>query len=179
MKVFSRFARRPFVLTLHGPHDATLSDYYSHYPDVHYVAISNDQAHQESLPNLRTIHNAGKTFRYFEPPVLGWVHRHHRRAMAGQSSRAPDFVRKHFEPRERRTLSRSRSLVPKVPASLRIYSRPRSTPIWWRHQRGRDKKFDEAMSGDSERGESSPCQWRAVAVTSAESGLFAQIVFER
>lgn len=55
--VFSRFANRPFVLTLHGPHDATLSDYYSHYPDVHYVAISNHQAHQESLPNLRTIHH--------------------------------------------------------------------------------------------------------------------------
>jgi len=55
--VFSRFARRPFVLTLHGPHDSKISEYYSHYPDVQYVAISNDQAHQESLPKLRTIHH--------------------------------------------------------------------------------------------------------------------------
>ena len=54
---FSRFARRPFVLTLHGPHDSKISEYYSHYPDVQYVAISNDQAHQESLPKLRTIHH--------------------------------------------------------------------------------------------------------------------------
>ncbi len=54
---FSRFAKRPFVLTLHGPHDPSLSEYYSHYPDVQYVAISNDQAQQESLPKLRTIHH--------------------------------------------------------------------------------------------------------------------------
>lgn len=54
---FSRFAKRPFVLTLHGPHDSKISEYYSHYPDVQYVAISNDQAHQEALPKLRTIHH--------------------------------------------------------------------------------------------------------------------------
>jgi glycosyltransferase involved in cell wall biosynthesis len=54
---FSRFAKRPFVLTLHGPHDSKTSEYYSHYPDVQYVAISNDQARQESLPKLRTIHH--------------------------------------------------------------------------------------------------------------------------
>ena len=54
---FSRFAKLPFVLTLHGPHDPNLSEYYSHYLDVQYVAISNHQAHQESLPRLRTIHH--------------------------------------------------------------------------------------------------------------------------
>lgn len=54
---FSRFAQRPFVLTLHGPHDPKLSEYYSHYPAVQYVAISNHQAQQESLPRLRTIHH--------------------------------------------------------------------------------------------------------------------------
>lgn len=54
---FSRFAKRPFVLTLHGPHDSKISEHYSHYPDVQYVAISNDQARQESLPKLRTIHH--------------------------------------------------------------------------------------------------------------------------
>ncbi|HEX6823038.1 MAG TPA: glycosyltransferase family 4 protein, partial [Candidatus Sulfotelmatobacter sp.] len=55
--VFSRFAARPFVLTLHGPHDAKLSEFYSHYPEVQYVAISHAQARQESLPKLRTIHH--------------------------------------------------------------------------------------------------------------------------
>ena len=54
---FSRFAKQPFVLTLHGPHDSKISEFYSHYPDVQYVAISNDQAQQEALPKLRTIHH--------------------------------------------------------------------------------------------------------------------------
>jgi glycosyltransferase involved in cell wall biosynthesis len=54
---FSRFVKKPFVLTLHGPHDPALSDYYSHYPDVQYVSISHAQAHQESMPKLRTIHH--------------------------------------------------------------------------------------------------------------------------
>ncbi len=53
----SRFVNLPFVLTLHGPHESNLSEFYSHYPAVAYVAISNDQAHQESLPKLRTIHH--------------------------------------------------------------------------------------------------------------------------
>jgi glycosyltransferase involved in cell wall biosynthesis len=53
----SRFANRPFVLTLHGPHESKLSEYFSHYQDVQYVAISEDQARQESLPKLRTIHH--------------------------------------------------------------------------------------------------------------------------
>ena len=54
----SRFANRPFVLTLHGPHESKLSEYFSHYQEVQYVAISEDQARQESLPKLRTIHHA-------------------------------------------------------------------------------------------------------------------------
>lgn len=54
---FSRFVKKPFVLTLHGPHEPALSDYYSHYPDVQYVSISHAQAHQESMPKLRTIHH--------------------------------------------------------------------------------------------------------------------------
>jgi glycosyltransferase involved in cell wall biosynthesis len=54
---FSRFARQPAVLTLHGPQDAKLSDFYSHFPDVHYVCISDAQCRQESMPRLRTIHH--------------------------------------------------------------------------------------------------------------------------
>ena len=40
---FSRFISVPIVLTLHGPHEPTLSDYYAYFPDAHYVAISDDQ----------------------------------------------------------------------------------------------------------------------------------------
>jgi glycosyltransferase involved in cell wall biosynthesis len=54
---FSRFARQPSVLTLHGPHDAKLSEFYSGYPDVHYVCISNAQCQQESMPRMSTIHH--------------------------------------------------------------------------------------------------------------------------
>jgi glycosyltransferase involved in cell wall biosynthesis len=54
---FSHFAQRPFVLTLHGPHEDYLSEYYAHYPEVHYVCISEAQCQRESLPNVRTIHH--------------------------------------------------------------------------------------------------------------------------
>ena len=54
---FSRFARQPAILTLHGPHDAKLSEFYSHYPDAHYVCISDAQCQQESMPRRRTIHH--------------------------------------------------------------------------------------------------------------------------
>jgi glycosyltransferase involved in cell wall biosynthesis len=55
--VFSQFVDRPFVLTLHGPHEDYLSDYYARYPEVQYVCISDAQCRQESLPHLRTIHH--------------------------------------------------------------------------------------------------------------------------
>jgi len=54
---FSRFAKHPFVLTLHGPHESNLSNYYRYFPEVFYVAISEAQRKQESLPRLRTIHH--------------------------------------------------------------------------------------------------------------------------
>jgi glycosyltransferase involved in cell wall biosynthesis len=54
---FVRFSQHPFVLTLHGPHDQSLSEYYSHYPEVQYVAISHNRAKMESMPRLRTIHH--------------------------------------------------------------------------------------------------------------------------
>jgi glycosyltransferase involved in cell wall biosynthesis len=61
---FSRFIKQPVVLTLHGPHDEHLSRYYSHYPNVHYVAISHAQARQECMPRLRTIHHGIDTELY-------------------------------------------------------------------------------------------------------------------
>jgi glycosyltransferase involved in cell wall biosynthesis len=54
---FSHFVDRPFVLTLHGPHEDYLSEYYARYPEVQYVCISDAQCRQESLPHLRTIHH--------------------------------------------------------------------------------------------------------------------------
>jgi glycosyltransferase involved in cell wall biosynthesis len=54
---FSPLVDRPFVLTLHGPHEDYLSEYYARYPDVQYVCISDAQCRQESLPHLRTIHH--------------------------------------------------------------------------------------------------------------------------
>jgi glycosyltransferase involved in cell wall biosynthesis len=55
--VFSRYVKRPFFLTLHGPHDPRFSEYYGYYPDVQYVSISDAQARLESMPKLRTIHH--------------------------------------------------------------------------------------------------------------------------
>jgi glycosyltransferase involved in cell wall biosynthesis len=54
---FSHFVNRPFVLTLHGPHEDYLSDYYARYPEVHYVCISDAQCKRESMPHMRTIHH--------------------------------------------------------------------------------------------------------------------------
>ena len=54
---FSRFVKRPMVLTLHGPHEPKLSEYYAHYPDVYYVCISDAQKQAEAMPRMRTIHH--------------------------------------------------------------------------------------------------------------------------
>jgi glycosyltransferase involved in cell wall biosynthesis len=52
---FSRFIDRKVILTLHGPHEPALSEYYAYYPEVHYVSISEAQRKQESMPKMRTI----------------------------------------------------------------------------------------------------------------------------
>ncbi|MBV9480289.1 MAG: glycosyltransferase family 4 protein [Acidobacteria bacterium] len=61
---FSRFTKQPAILTLHGPHDAKLSDFYSHFPDVHYVCISAAQCRPESMPRMRVIHHGIDLSRY-------------------------------------------------------------------------------------------------------------------
>jgi len=53
----SQFVAPPFVLTLHGPHEDYLSEYYARFPEAHYVCISEAQCKRESLPNVRTIHH--------------------------------------------------------------------------------------------------------------------------
>ena len=60
----TRFVRVPAVYTLHGPHDSKLSDFYARYPDVYYVAISEFQRNQESMPRIRTIHHGIELSRY-------------------------------------------------------------------------------------------------------------------
>lgn len=54
---FSRFIERPTVLTLHGPHDAKLSEFYNFYPEVTYVCISEAQRKQESMAKMLTVHH--------------------------------------------------------------------------------------------------------------------------
>ena len=54
---FSRFTERPFVLTLHGPHDQATSELYSFFPSIHYVCISGAQCRQESMPKMHTVHH--------------------------------------------------------------------------------------------------------------------------
>lgn len=54
---FSPFVRRPTILTLHGPHDPQLSEFYAYYPDTYYVGISAAQCTQETMPRMRTIHH--------------------------------------------------------------------------------------------------------------------------
>lgn len=43
--------------TIHYEQIAVLSKLYSHYPQVHYVTISDFQLNREIMPNLRTIHH--------------------------------------------------------------------------------------------------------------------------
>src|SRR5215471_5238544 len=53
----SRFKKLPFVYTVHHEQDQALSEFYSHYPDVSFVTISNFQRLRETMPKLRTIHH--------------------------------------------------------------------------------------------------------------------------
>lgn len=55
--VFSRMHGPRWVYTLHHPHMSSLSEYYSGFPDVEFVAISNFQKGSEALKRIRTIHH--------------------------------------------------------------------------------------------------------------------------
>ena len=64
--VFTRFMHSlPLVYTLHHSRDDALSHFYRYFPDVHYVAISHDQARRETgvrLPHV--IHHGLNPARY-------------------------------------------------------------------------------------------------------------------
>ena len=68
----SCFIQQPVVLTLHGPHEATLSEVYRFYPEVYYVGISEAQCKQEAMPRMRTIHHGIDLNQY------GWLSRNNR-----------------------------------------------------------------------------------------------------
>jgi glycosyltransferase involved in cell wall biosynthesis len=55
----------PVVYTLHHEREETLSDFYGHYPDAYYVAISADQRSREiALPHCHVIHHGLDSDRY-------------------------------------------------------------------------------------------------------------------
>jgi glycosyltransferase involved in cell wall biosynthesis len=54
---FTTFVDVPAVATLHHPHEPILSDLYTKYPAVQYVAISEAQARREPMPRTHVIHH--------------------------------------------------------------------------------------------------------------------------
>lgn len=54
----SRFVHLPYVYTIHHPHDDALTQYYSCFPKVQFVTISDFQRRREAaLSRVRTIHH--------------------------------------------------------------------------------------------------------------------------
>jgi glycosyltransferase involved in cell wall biosynthesis len=54
---FTRFIDTPVVLTLHHPHEPALSEQYSRYQQIHYIAIGAWLARREPMANLHVIHH--------------------------------------------------------------------------------------------------------------------------
>ncbi len=55
--VFSRFRGPQFVYTIHHPHNDELSRFYSFYPEVDFVSISDFQRKKELMLRMHTIHH--------------------------------------------------------------------------------------------------------------------------
>ena len=60
----SRFVKTPVVYTMHHPHIDALSRFFSYFPGVQYVTISEFQREQEKMPHVRTIHHGIDPARY-------------------------------------------------------------------------------------------------------------------
>jgi glycosyltransferase involved in cell wall biosynthesis len=60
----SRLIPTPLVYTMHHVHEEMLSNFYAHYPEIEYVAISDFQRKRESMPKMRTIHHGIDTNLY-------------------------------------------------------------------------------------------------------------------
>jgi glycosyltransferase involved in cell wall biosynthesis len=52
---FTRFVDIPMVMTVHHPHEPSLTEHYSKYPDIHYVAIANWLARREPMPHVHVV----------------------------------------------------------------------------------------------------------------------------
>ena len=76
---FARFEGPEFVHTIHHPHHDALSEFYSHYPQVHFVSISRFQQMQEKMPLIRTIHHgvdmSGYKLQEHKQPYLAFLGR--------------------------------------------------------------------------------------------------------
>ncbi|HWR17838.1 MAG TPA: glycosyltransferase family 4 protein [Terriglobales bacterium] len=62
--VHSRFSNVPFVYTIHHAREDGLSQFYSFYPDIWYVSISEFQKKLENVPKIRTIHHGLEVSQY-------------------------------------------------------------------------------------------------------------------
>jgi glycosyltransferase involved in cell wall biosynthesis len=54
---FARFVETPMVHTVHHPHEPVLTDYYTNYPHVQYVAIADWLARCEPMPHVDVVHH--------------------------------------------------------------------------------------------------------------------------
>ena len=76
---YAGFTGVPVVLTLHHERVEALSEFYSHYPDAHYVTISDFQRRREKMPNVRTIYHGidicGYRFRAEKQQYLSFLGR--------------------------------------------------------------------------------------------------------
>jgi glycosyltransferase involved in cell wall biosynthesis len=77
--VYSRFVSKPFVYTVHHPHEEALSEFYSYYPGITYITISHFQRHQEKMPRLKTVHHGLNFSKYrlttAKQPYLAFIGR--------------------------------------------------------------------------------------------------------
>jgi glycosyltransferase involved in cell wall biosynthesis len=54
---FTHFIDTPTALTIHHPHEPTLTENYMHYPHIQYVAIANWLARREPMPHVDVVHH--------------------------------------------------------------------------------------------------------------------------
>jgi glycosyltransferase involved in cell wall biosynthesis len=77
--VHSRFTDVPFAYTVHHPQQPGLTEFYTHYPDVHYVTISRFQLQRERMARMCAIHHGVDVQAYRVPerkqPYLSFIGR--------------------------------------------------------------------------------------------------------
>jgi glycosyltransferase involved in cell wall biosynthesis len=54
---FTTFVDVPSVLTIHHPHEPSLSEQYGRYPRIHYVSIAEWLARREPMPQVHVVHH--------------------------------------------------------------------------------------------------------------------------